>query len=427
MSDPTGGLLSAVRAGLAPVLEQAGFVLSANDDRRFSRWPSGRGEVTGLEAQRDGNGGWALALSLGAFFPDLSGVSMWAIASQLVHCRETIGPPGEDGTDRRWRPGEGGPDRLAAEMGRAWTAIAPAWFAARTSPTAAASADLAAGDFLRAAMFRLALGDRAGAQEAVSAGLPAHAASGEDAPLDEIRILAWNHGLDLGAHDSERRWHHHGPHWWGEEAWHLSEGPHHLLAVLERLGVSDKRKFRLGAAGMARQVWGRLPNAARDLVEAAEGYADHRTTYRDLRQAVAGLRDTPPERARLVRSVAHREARHAIGAVPSDLLGGAWSGPLVPDNFGNDLTSLSRRLAAVVRDVFGNPFRAALDLGPWRSATALGLARSIYDERAFDRLPILGDALEEAGCPDRTILDHCRGPGPHVRGCWVVDRLLGKE
>ena len=58
--------------------------------------------------------------------------------------------------------------------------------------------------------------------------------------------------------------------------------------------------------------------------------------------------------------------------------------------------------------------------------TVVQLAQSIYDDRAFDRLPILADALEEAGCTDAAILDHCRGPGPHVRGCWAVDLLLGK-
>jgi hypothetical protein len=55
------------------------------------------------------------------------------------------------------------------------------------------------------------------------------------------------------------------------------------------------------------------------------------------------------------------------------------------------------------------------------------LAAAIYDDTAFDRLPILADALEEAGCHDAEILAHCRGPGPHVRGCWVIDLLIGKE
>jgi hypothetical protein len=55
------------------------------------------------------------------------------------------------------------------------------------------------------------------------------------------------------------------------------------------------------------------------------------------------------------------------------------------------------------------------------------LAQGIYEDRAFDRLPVLADALEEAGCDNAEILSHCRGPGPHVRGCWAVDLSLGKE
>ncbi len=63
----------------------------------------------------------------------------------------------------------------------------------------------------------------------------------------------------------------------------------------------------------------------------------------------------------------------------------------------------------------------------WNGGIIAKLAQSIYDERAFDRLPVLADALEEAGCTNADMLSHCRGPGPHVRGCWVVDLLLGKE
>ncbi len=63
----------------------------------------------------------------------------------------------------------------------------------------------------------------------------------------------------------------------------------------------------------------------------------------------------------------------------------------------------------------------------WRSGTVLALAAGIDTERAFDRMSILADALEEAGCDNADILAHCRGDGPHVRGCWVVDLLLGKS
>src|SRR5205085_2386864 len=58
----------------------------------------------------------------------------------------------------------------------------------------------------------------------------------------------------------------------------------------------------------------------------------------------------------------------------------------------------------------------------WRTAAAVALARSLYEDRRFGDMPLLADALEEAGCADEATLSHCRGPGPHVRGCWVVDR-----
>ena len=81
--------------------------------------------------------------------------------------------------------------------------------------------------------------------------------------------------------------------------------------------------------------------------------------------------------------------------------------------------------AALLRDTFGDRFRSvAIDRG-WRTTDVLGVARGIYDERAFDRLPILADALQDAGCADGELLGHCRGPGPHARGCWAVDLVLG--
>ncbi len=76
--------------------------------------------------------------------------------------------------------------------------------------------------------------------------------------------------------------------------------------------------------------------------------------------------------------------------------------------------------------IFGNPFRSVAFADSWRTETAVSLANGIYEERAFDRLPILADALEEAGCDHLDLLTHCRGPGPHARGCWVVDGVLGK-
>lgn len=85
--------------------------------------------------------------------------------------------------------------------------------------------------------------------------------------------------------------------------------------------------------------------------------------------------------------------------------------------------------AILLRDIFGNPFRpVTLDTAWLRSNDAVAkLAQAIYDNRRFQDLPVLADALEEAGCHDADILTHCRHPGPHVRGCWVIDLLLGKE
>jgi hypothetical protein len=90
-----------------------------------------------------------------------------------------------------------------------------------------------------------------------------------------------------------------------------------------------------------------------------------------------------------------------------------------------------RAQADFLRDLFGNPFRLPPNIDrawqAWRDGAVVKLTRTIYDDRAFDRLPILADALEDAGCDNADILAHCRQPGEHVRGCWVIDLLLGKE
>jgi hypothetical protein len=83
--------------------------------------------------------------------------------------------------------------------------------------------------------------------------------------------------------------------------------------------------------------------------------------------------------------------------------------------------------AAFLRDLFGNPLCPVAFDPRWRSSDAAALALGIYEDRAFDRLPLLADALMDAGCGDERVLAHCRNDGPHVRGCWVVDLMLGRE
>ena len=73
------------------------------------------------------------------------------------------------------------------------------------------------------------------------------------------------------------------------------------------------------------------------------------------------------------------------------------------------------------RHVFGNAFRPVIADPGWRTANITALARTIFEERRFDDLPVLADALEEVGCADAELLAHCRGGGEHVRGCWALD------
>jgi len=81
----------------------------------------------------------------------------------------------------------------------------------------------------------------------------------------------------------------------------------------------------------------------------------------------------------------------------------------------------------MIREVFVNPFRPVALEPFWLTSTVTALAHQMYHSRDFSAMPILADALQDAGCDNADILDHCRGPGPHVRGCWVVDLVLGKE
>ena len=196
---------------------------------------------------------------------------------------------------------------------------------------------------------------------------------------------------------------------------------------------ASERVLRLFAVACCRDHWASLTDArSRGAVEAAEQFADgllgaaglaaaraqaeaawHEAARQAwLVEAWANFRDTPEYRAAVAASAA---ARAPLVATAANLrLHGEW---LFLPAIG--LTAL--------HDVFGNPFRPVWPDETWQTATVTALAETIYAERAFDRLPILADALEDAGCTDAAILDHCRGSGEHVRGCWVVDLALGKE
>jgi hypothetical protein len=86
-----------------------------------------------------------------------------------------------------------------------------------------------------------------------------------------------------------------------------------------------------------------------------------------------------------------------------------------------------RHQADVIRCILGNPFRPVAVAPVWLTSTVAALASQMYDSRDFALMPTLADALQDAGCENEDMLDHCRGSGPHVRGCWVVDLVVGKE
>jgi hypothetical protein len=97
-------------------------------------------------------------------------------------------------------------------------------------------------------------------------------------------------------------------------------------------------------------------------------------------------------------------------------------------NLGFKIPRQDGHLACIVREIFGPlPFRPVCFSPSRRTSIVLSLAQTIYDEKQFDRMPILGDAIEDAGCTSQEILNHCRQPGAHVKGCWVIDLILEKK
>jgi hypothetical protein len=226
-----------------------------------------------------------------------------------------------------------------------------------------------------------------------------------------------------------------------ESAWDTCTEPQPMLAFLR--GKASDRKLRLFAAACCRLVWDDLTtHRSRRAVEAAEEHADGLATEADLlwahSQALSAANDF---RARLVgRRLVNRggptvqegrlffagQAAHAHRPFLLGRLG--W---LRHD------AELGSRSPTLLRDIFGPlPFRpiAVADAWlTWNGGIVRHLVEAAYQERQLPvgtldpaRLGVLADALEEAGCADAELLGHLRGPGPHVRGCFAVDALLGR-
>jgi hypothetical protein len=227
--------------------------------------------------------------------------------------------------------------------------------------------------------------------------------------------------------------------------WLFASDPDEMLVFLRKQkDKPNQRKLRLFAVAGCRCLEPFLDERAREALTVAERHADALATAEEL----AAVHDTAlvpnrPRRGR--RSLAERMASayddtitsHAWDAIegatrpaqamPTRVIFAAKILELVPPSSPRGVSFDPVALAAILRDVFGNPFPPATINPAWRTTNVAALAQSIYEERAFDRMPILADALEDAGCDNADILNHCRQPGAHVRGCWVVDLVLGKK
>jgi hypothetical protein len=205
------------------------------------------------------------------------------------------------------------------------------------------------------------------------------------------------------------------------------------------------RKLRLFGCACCRRIWHLLlDERSRRAVEVSERFGDHRATEAERKEAALAALDArgadwdptrnPAAHAAVWASNDSKSLYKIEGLV-------RWTAALAAmaerRAEGRELPNWNQATGSefgwqvdYLRDILFNPFRLAPQVDPaWAAANGSAvqmLAKAIYEERAFDRLPILADALEEAGCNDAEILDHLRGPGPHVRGCWPVDLVLNR-
>ena len=238
-----------------------------------------------------------------------------------------------------------------------------------------------------------------------------------------------------------------------EAEWLACADPELMLEFLR--GKASDRKLRLFSVACCRLIWGWLADERiRRAVEVAERYADGLATSSAIQAAFRYANDRYQE-FRAFPSVfplvavacatstedgfdgqdeynpSQRQERYDGYLCAGQAARWGGTAATLEGERGADIKTTHRPEAACLRCIFGPlPFRRIAASPSWSARNdggAAKLAQYIYDDRAFDRLPLLADALEDAGCTDRGILDHCRSGGQHVRGCWAVDLLLGKS
>ena len=214
-----------------------------------------------------------------------------------------------------------------------------------------------------------------------------------------------------------------------EREWQDCNDALQMLDYLRQQSASQ-RKLRLFGCARCRYFWHLFSDErARRAIEVSEKYADDQVTVAELQAASEtiwasgiGQNDLTPS-GRVVLGAANE--RDPTGEGCWDTAWDCYNGADPEEVAAMDAATKAE--IPLIRDIFGNPFHNQLFDPSWRTPTALALAKEIYEERMFDTIPILADALEDAGCDDSNILSHCHNSGPHVRGCWVVDFLLEKK
>jgi hypothetical protein len=220
--------------------------------------------------------------------------------------------------------------------------------------------------------------------------------------------------------------------------------PRKMLAFLRTIRTTSDRKLRLFSVACVRRSWHLLDVAGQEAVELAERFADGGVSQRKLnmarvgrqKQYPAGLLPTVPGYAAWAANMTLQRrgwsaAHWAVEATLSTVVAASTgSEPWGEEVHAIRLAARNAEVAcqaALLHDIFGPlPFRQITVDQSWQTSAVVALATSIYDERRWQDMPILGDALQEAGCSDAEVLAHCRGM-IHARGCWLVDLLLNKE
>ncbi len=224
-----------------------------------------------------------------------------------------------------------------------------------------------------------------------------------------------------------------------EAEWLACTDPTEMMYELFERGRFSPRQERLFSCACCRRIWHLLTDErSRVAVQAAERYTDGRASREELetawRAACEDYGGYAADAAACASSPERYLGSNAID-VASHAVNAAYYTAFRAFTPEAECKRVSRAelaaQAALLRDIAGNPFRATPTLDPawltWCGGTVRRLAAVIYEECRFAGLPVLADALEEACCTDAFLLDHLRGPGVHVRGCWAVDLLLGTE